>query len=216
MSTSRSSNTLMPAAASALRAAAPSSKRKCAAPWPWTTHAPPPSTLTPARPRASPMSANAPGRLSSAMLRSFMTAPYGHSCRGVVAGFGQCGLFSPNATPVFFRHGLTRLAGECLLELRHVHHQAVDAILAGRVRIGDGVHAQGFRPLVFTGPLRVSYKETLLRRQPVARLQCHIFGLHLPRHPGENQAAQVGDVFAFGQLAIDLYVVHHHVLRILV
>src|SRR5204862_6302959 len=41
-----------------------------------TTHAPPPSTLTPARPRASPISARAPGRSSSRMVRSFMSATY--------------------------------------------------------------------------------------------------------------------------------------------
>src|SRR4030095_8676152 len=39
---------------------------------PPTTQAPPPSTLTPARPRASPMSARAPGRFSRRIAKSVM------------------------------------------------------------------------------------------------------------------------------------------------
>src|SRR5208283_2616396 len=75
MSTSRSARTRMPAASSALRAAVTSWHRKCATAWPSTTHAPPPSMLTPARPRASPISAKAPGRFSSAIVRSFIAPP---------------------------------------------------------------------------------------------------------------------------------------------
>src|SRR5258705_7325395 len=76
--TSRIASTRIRAASSASRAAEPFAKRKCAAPWvdsparsrPFTTHAPPPSILTPARPSASPISARAPGRSSRAMDRS--------------------------------------------------------------------------------------------------------------------------------------------------
>src|SRR5258705_7667083 len=65
----------MPAASSAARAAAPSAKRKCAVPF----QTPPPSTLTPARPSTSPISASAPGRFSSSMVRSFTSSPPGGS-----------------------------------------------------------------------------------------------------------------------------------------
>ena len=40
-------------------------------PSPPTTQVPPPSTLTPARPSASPISARVPGRFSRAIARSF-------------------------------------------------------------------------------------------------------------------------------------------------
>src|SRR3954463_4802041 len=76
MRTSLAAMTLMPAASSAFPAGAPALKQKCATPRAssaaWTTHAPPPSMLTPARPRASPISANAPGRSSRAIARSFI------------------------------------------------------------------------------------------------------------------------------------------------
>src|SRR5438874_4283394 len=75
--TSRSARTRMPAASSARRAAAPSAKRKWPTPRPSTTHAPPPSTLTPARPSAAPISARAPGRFSNAMARSFIVVRSG-------------------------------------------------------------------------------------------------------------------------------------------
>src|SRR3954447_18922035 len=58
----------MPATSSAARAASPSTNRKCAT----SPNTPPPSMLTPARPSASPISARAPGRFSSAMARSNM------------------------------------------------------------------------------------------------------------------------------------------------
>jgi hypothetical protein len=48
-------------------------EQKMATPWPPTTQAPPPSTLTPARPRASPISARAPCRFSKMIVKSFMT-----------------------------------------------------------------------------------------------------------------------------------------------
>src|SRR2546425_3253037 len=70
--TSRSARTRMPAPSRTLRATAPSAKRKWATPTPLTTNAPPPSTLTPARPSASPISASSPGWFSSAMVKSFM------------------------------------------------------------------------------------------------------------------------------------------------
>src|SRR3954452_17036448 len=72
MRTSLTERTLMPAASTALRAASPSSNRKCATPRPSTTHAPPPSMLTPVRPRASLISARAPGRSSRAIARSLI------------------------------------------------------------------------------------------------------------------------------------------------
>jgi len=71
MSTSCSAITRMPAVSSAARAAAPSANRKCAT----SPNTPPPSMLTPARPSASPISASAPGRFSSAIARSFTPEP---------------------------------------------------------------------------------------------------------------------------------------------
>src|SRR3954453_18508869 len=72
MRMSFTARTLMPAASSAFRAASPSSNRKCATPRPSTTHAPQPSMLTAARPRASPILARAPWGSSRAIARSFM------------------------------------------------------------------------------------------------------------------------------------------------
>src|SRR5271156_1180823 len=89
----------------------------------------------------------------------------------------------PNPAAVCLRHRLTGLAGECLLKLRHVHHQAVDTVLARGMRICDRVHAQVFRAVVFASPLRVSHKKALLGSEPVPAFQMHVSGLLLPGYP---------------------------------
>src|SRR6478609_12027151 len=43
-------------------------------------------------------------------------------------------------------HLLTRLAGEGTLELGHVHHHAVDAIAARRMRVGQGLDSERLGP----------------------------------------------------------------------
>src|SRR3977135_2747730 len=77
---------------------------------------------------------------------------------------------SPHATAVFTDHRLSGFARKRPLELGHVHHQAVDAVLAGRMRVGQGPRPQILRAMVLAGPLRVADEETLLGREAVAPL----------------------------------------------
>ena len=64
--------------------------------------------------------------------------------------------------------------------------------------------------------LPVADEEALVGREAVDRVQRLGFGVILPRHVGQEQAAQVGDIFAQRQLAVDLDVVDDRVGRVLV
>src|SRR5262249_25539836 len=134
------------------------------------------------------------------------------------AGDGQAefAVALPHAAAVLAHHGLAGFAAERLLEFRYVHHQAVHAIFARRVLIRDGVSTQVFRTLVLARPLPVADKETLIGRKAIAIFQLLAFGLHLPGHVSQYEAAEISHIFAFSQLAVDLNVVDDCVLRILV
>src|ERR687892_321925 len=79
---SRSAVIWTPPPSSALRAAPASSTRMWTSPFPPPVVAQPPSTLTPASPRACPSRASSPGRSSSEIVRSVAIAP--PSCRMLV------------------------------------------------------------------------------------------------------------------------------------
>ena len=84
------------------------------------------------------------------------------------------------------------------------------------MRIGEGPRAQILRAVALAGPLRVADEEALLGREAVAALGSGAGRLGFPGEPREHEAAQVGDVLAFGQLAVDLDVVDDGVPRVLV
>ena len=84
------------------------------------------------------------------------------------------------------------------------------------MRVGDGVCAFIFRPVIFAGPLGKSHEETLVGIEPVGALQVHGFRGVLPGGVGQDFTAQVGDVFAFGELRIDVNVVHDDILSVLI
>ena len=50
--------------------------------------------------------------------------------------------FDHQTRQAFAHHRLARFARERLLELRHVHHHAVDPVLPGRMRIGERVQTR--------------------------------------------------------------------------
>src|SRR5580765_697303 len=99
---------------------------------------------------------------------SGLKAGAGAGCAPSVTEFA---IALPHAAAVFADHRLSGLARERTLELGHVHHQAVDAVLAGRVRVGQGPRAQILRAMVLAGPLRISHEETLLGREAVPPLR---------------------------------------------
>ena len=70
--------------------------------------------------------------------------------------------------------------------------------------------------LVFASPLREADEEALLGCETVLRRQRLVRGFRLPRQPREHFAAQVRDVLAVGELAVDLDVVDDRVRRELV
>src|SRR5208282_2564033 len=122
----------------------------------------------------------------------------------------------PHAAHLLPHHRLAGLAAERPLELRQVGNDAVDAVLAGGVRIGHGVHAQVLWPVVLASPLRVPDEEPLIGTEAVDGLQVLSLGRLLPRDVGEQGAAQVGHIFPTRQLTVDVDIVHHDVLRVLI
>ena len=84
------------------------------------------------------------------------------------------------------------------------------------MRIDGGIHAFGFVAGVGTPALSVADEEALLGSEAVDRFQFLAAGFTLPGHVSQHQPAQIGDIFAHGQLAVDLDVIHGDILRILV
>src|ERR1700677_712080 len=84
------------------------------------------------------------------------------------------------------------------------------------MRIDRRAQTLGLVTRARTPTLPVSDKETLLRSKSFDRLQRLAFGVVLPRHVRKNQSAEIGHVFAQGQLPVDLDIVKNYVLRILI
>src|SRR5260221_10295271 len=84
------------------------------------------------------------------------------------------------------------------------------------MRVYGGQHSSAFVARATTPALAVGDKESLLWCESSDRLQLLALRIVLPRHVGQDQSAQVGDIFAQGQLSVDPDVVHSHILRILI
>ena len=123
---------------------------------------------------------------------------------------------SPDFAGLRADHGLTGFAGEGLLELREIRHDAVDSILAGRVRIGDGADTEIFRAVILAGPLRIADEEALVGSEAVFRFQAHSGRLLFPSEVGEEGATEVCNVFAAGEFGVDVDVVDDDVVRVLI
>src|ERR1041385_3388011 len=100
----------------------------------------------------------------------------------------------PHAATVLTHHGLAGSATECLLEFRHVYHQPIYAIFAGRMLISDGISAKVFRTVILASPLRIANKEALVGRKAVTDFQLLALCIHLPGHVCKDQPAQIGNV----------------------
>src|SRR5215469_16702449 len=105
-------------------------------------------------------------------------------------------VFLPDATLFGIHHGRAGLAVEGFLELRHVRDDSVGTVLFRRVRVYRGAEALGFVAGLAAPALSVAYEETLLGREAVDWVELLAFGVVLPSHVGEQQAPEVGDVFA--------------------
>src|ERR1700733_5611330 len=73
--------------------------------------------------------------------------------------------------------------------------------------IGEGVDAAVLRTLVFAGPLSEADEETLVRSEAVDWLEMLVLRGVLPGDVGDERAAEVGYVFAAGELAVDVDIV---------
>ena len=102
------------------------------------------------------------------------------------------------------------------LKLRHIRDDAVGAVLLRRMRIDGGAQALGLVAGLSAPTLPVADKETLIGREAIDRLKLLALGIFLPREIGEQQPAEVGNILAQRQLAVDLDVVDDCVCRILV
>src|SRR6202034_2860607 len=69
----------------------------------------------------------------------------------------------------------------------------------------------------FTAPaMTVAYEESLVRSETLDRLQVLSLGVVFPRHVGEDQPAEVGDILPQGELTVDFDVINNRVRRILI
>src|ERR1035438_128534 len=73
----------------------------------------------------------------------------------------------PNVAGVLRHHGLARLASPGLLELRHVLHHAIHAVLARRMRIGEYPGACNLFALFLAPYAAKPQEESLLGRVAV-------------------------------------------------
>src|SRR3981189_93353 len=106
---------------------------------------------------------------------------------------------SPDLANLRAHHRLTSLAGEGPLELGQVGDHALDAIAAGRMRVGDGADAEILVAVVLAGPLCESDEEPLVRREAVHRPGRAAGDRLAPGDVGGPRAAEIGPVFAPGQ-----------------
>src|SRR5262245_51981974 len=75
----------------------------------------------------------------------------------------------PDTARILSHHRRVGLAGERLLELRHVRDDAVDAVAARRMRIGLRHQAERFGTAVLAPDLAPAEEYALLRREAVQR-----------------------------------------------
>src|SRR4029077_957696 len=116
---------------------------------------------------------------------------------------------SPDLHPFVFRPNHWRVVGnvKCLLKLRHVLKRSIYAKLRRRMRIGGESQL-----LVFVANLRPPnrgerHEEALFRREAVdlfVALLWMFVQRFLQRGVGEFDSADISDVFALGELAIDV------------
>src|SRR5580658_3751861 len=122
----------------------------------------------------------------------------------------------PNSAAVFIHHGGAGLAVEGLLKFRHIRNHAVGAIFFWRVRVDGGAQALRFVAALAAPALAVADEEALVGRESVDRVERLALGVGLPCRVGENQSAEVGNIFAERKFAVDLNVVNDGVAGILV
>src|SRR5438477_1690744 len=124
--------------------------------------------------------------------------------RGVPTNFV---LYLPNIYSLIRRPDHRRTIGniECLLEFHQVRERPDGPEASRRMWIGVEPQFQIFIALIVPPDLREPEKETLLRGEAVDLwLRSFLRELFLQRHVGDLHAADVGDVFALGQLAVDM------------
>src|SRR5664279_4701331 len=113
-------------------------------------------------------------------------------------------LLLPDPADVGLGHRLARLAGERLLELRHVLHYAVDAKLRRRVRVGGHLQAQRLLAFARAPHLAERKEEALFRREAVDLLGLFADGVQ-QRHECHAHAAVIRRVLAQRKFAVDVY-----------
>ena len=124
--------------------------------------------------------------------------------------------FLPDLALLETHHGLPFAAAEGRPEFRHIGDDAVHPERVRRMGIRNRVEAFIFRALVAAGPLRHADKEALVRREALDGFQILTFRRVLPGHIRQESPAQIGDVLAERELAVDLDVVDNRKSRVLV
>src|ERR1700721_2627216 len=79
------------------------------------------------------------------------------------------------------------------------------------MRVGEGIETAVLRTLVFAGPLGIADEEALVRGEPVNGLEVLVLRGVFPGDIGEERAAEVGYIFAAGELGVDVNVVNDDV-----
>src|SRR2546423_15555138 len=110
---------------------------------------------------------------------------------------------SPHPGAVLIPQRRARLAMECLLKLRHVRNPSISAIFSRGMRIDCGAQALAFIASQAAPALPISYKEALLRRESIQRLQALASGGILPCQICEKHSAGIGNGVTQRQLAVN-------------
>ena len=105
---------------------------------------------------------------------------------------------------------------KCFLKLRHVRDNAVGTVFFRRVGIDCGPHPLGFIARLAAPALAVTDKEALVGREAVYGLERLAFGVVLPGFVGEQKAAEISDIFAQREFAVDFNVVDHGIGGVLI
>ena len=118
----------------------------------------------------------------------------------------------PDTAGLGAHHGLAGFAREGFGEFRHVSDYSVNAVLFRRVGVGDGAGTLAFGAFFAAVPLGKADEETLLGGEASDGLELFSGGGGFPGVVGEGQAAQIGDVLAEREFAVDLDLVNDRVL----
>src|SRR5438477_779607 len=102
----------------------------------------------------------------------------------------------PRPASVLIHHRQSCFAVKCFLKFRHIRDYAIGPEFFRRVRIDRGAQPFGLVTRLSAPALAVADEESLVGRETIEWFQFLILRVFLPRHVGQEKAAEIGDIFA--------------------